>query len=153
MKRLFGLLGLLCAYAACQKPGDEKDICDDAQAHLEECMQADDDPPTECTEREECTAACIVDATCKELEKPDPDGSYIECLADCQRKRPGQNSSCKDAIARFQSCGVDTSGIDPERCPAQDACVAVCVNDASCTDILEEDPESDYRQCLLDCQN
>ncbi|HEY3497367.1 MAG TPA: hypothetical protein VGK73_21875 [Polyangiaceae bacterium] len=153
MKRFVALCGLLATYAACQKPGDEEDICDQAQVHLEECKLADDEPPSECTEREECTAACIVDASCDELDSPDPDGSYIECLADCQRKAPGENSSCEDALAQLRRCGVDTSGVDPERCSAEDACIAICVNDASCTDITVENPESAYRECLLDCQN
>src|SRR5688572_28016533 len=91
MRRL-GLC-LLLVYAACQKPGEEEDVCDEAQAHLEECKLSEEEPAvSECTEREECRAACIVESSCEELERPDPDGSYIECLVDCERKRPGENS-------------------------------------------------------------
>jgi hypothetical protein len=153
MTRLLVLAVLVLGYAACQKPGDEEDVCDQARVHREECMLsggATED--VECTEREECVAGCTLEASCDELEDPDPDGDYIECLVDCQKQSgPGRTEPCDEAIAQLDSCGVDTSGIVTGSCSGADACVAECVNAADCVEILGEVPESPYAACLSEC--
>jgi hypothetical protein len=148
---LFAVLAL--GYAACQKPGDDsEEVCKAAQAHLEECGLADDEPAaTECTERQECTAACVSAASCSELENPEPDGDYLECLVDCEKKAEAGTRPCEEALERFESCGIDTSGVSSEPCTGLDLCVAQCVNDATCEEVRQEDIESGYYDCLGDC--
>jgi hypothetical protein len=153
MKRITVVAVLALGYAACQKPGEEgEEVCLSAQAHREECGLGDGEAaPMECTEREECRAACVNEASCDELQDPEPDGDYIECLLDCEKKAEAGTRPCEEALERFESCGIDTTGVDPNQCSGQDLCVANCVNDATCAEILMEDPEGQYNDCLGAC--
>jgi len=152
MRRVVFVAALAFAYAACQKPDGGDEICKLAQAHLEECKLADDEPSElECTERQECTATCVTEASCSELDDPDPDGSYVECLVDCEKKAEAGTRPCEEALERFESCGIDTTGVNAGMCTGQDLCVANCVNDATCEEILGEDVEGQYLDCIGAC--
>src|SRR5262245_36298269 len=105
--RRFARLGLfVLGYAACQKTGDAEDVCDQARAHLVECELAE---PVEmdCTEREECTAGCVTEASCSELDNPVPSGDYLDCLVDCEEKAEAGTRPCEEALERFESCGIN----------------------------------------------
>jgi len=154
MKRALVLAALAFSYAACQKPGEDDgaEVCRQARAHQEECeleklLPAD----AECTEREECTAACINAASCGELASPEAEGSYVDCLSDCAEKAQAGTRPCEEALERFESCGVDTSGVSVPNCTGEDLCVANCVNDATCAEIRREGAEGRYSDCLAAC--
>jgi hypothetical protein len=81
MKRLVIAVALGLACFGCSND------CDDAKDKLEECgiegngAEIDTD---ECSEKDECAAGCVNDASCDELKNPDLNGSFFKCVAACQ---------------------------------------------------------------------
>ncbi|MBN1608053.1 MAG: hypothetical protein JW940_15570 [Polyangiaceae bacterium] len=61
------------------------------------------------------------------------------------------DDACEKSVAKWEHCGVRDAG-EPRECTnKEDECVADCVNDSSCEDIMDVDTEGDYVRCLLGC--
>lgn len=58
--------------------------CDDAVDHAEECgiPLGDNVNTDECSEKDQCAAKCITDASCDELKDPE-NTSLFECFSAC----------------------------------------------------------------------
>jgi hypothetical protein len=61
------------------------------------------------------------------------------------------DDACEKSAAKYERCGIHDGG-EPRECTnKEDECVADCVNDSSCEDIMDAATAGDYEKCLLAC--
>jgi hypothetical protein len=72
----------------------EKTVCDEADEKLvDECgVEGDETEVGECSGIEECTANCVLEATCEEING-EAEGNLGACLQACQTQGAGGSSS------------------------------------------------------------
>jgi hypothetical protein len=61
------------------------------------------------------------------------------------------DDACEKSAAKYERCGIHDAG-EPRACAnKEDECVANCINDSTCVDIMNAATEGDYVKCLLTC--
>jgi hypothetical protein len=63
--------------------------------------------------------------------------------------------ACEEAADKLEDCGFDNmgTGSGDGECSGEAECVANCIIDASCSEILDFlNPDTDYAQCVLGCE-
>jgi hypothetical protein len=67
----------------------------------------------------------------------------------------GCGDECSAATDKLSSCGAAAgdggSNVSTETCDSWFQCQSVCVNNATCTQIKYQGPDSQYTQCLQRC--
>jgi hypothetical protein len=59
--------------------------------------------------------------------------------------------SCEEAYHKLEECGIGDSG-EPRSCQSdKEECIAKCVIQSTCDDIMGVTEEGDYEQCLAAC--
>jgi hypothetical protein len=61
-------------------------------------------------------------------------------------------NDCEEAVERLSECGgLDAVDVDVDQCDGRSECIAQCINDNSCANIISADPLSPYNQCVAGC--
>jgi hypothetical protein len=63
----------------------------------------------------------------------------------------GCDTVCDAADEKAELCGVPWGGEGRDDCSGQVECIATCVDDLTCKDILNEEPDSTYLACRAQC--
>jgi hypothetical protein len=61
-------------------------------------------------------------------------------------------NNCEEAVERLSECGgLDATDVDVDQCDGRSECIASCINDNTCGNIISSDPASPYNQCVAGC--
>lgn len=60
---------------------------------------------------------------------------------------------CGDALQKLEDCAVagGREPIETDTCEGRAACMADCIDEADCDEMLGSDPDSAYRSCANAC--